>query len=153
MAGGVRVQLAEGDHQVEAVLFVPHPHGFQVMLQGHRGRDCIVAMRAVDRTGVRVLAQAAGVAEALASTDARHHRGRQALGDQRRALLDVQFQIGAYLRAVKKRPAFPDGLRIEAALQQCRLQRFAVVRSLDGEAGWIQQPERAAAAEIRNIEP
>src|SRR5258705_4464661 len=112
-----------------------------------------MTMRPIDGAGVTVLAAATGVAKALASSDAGHHRGRQPLRHQRRPLLDVQLQVGTDPRPIEERPPLSNRLRIEAALDQGGFETAAVVRARYREARRVEQPERAAAAEIGNVEP
>ncbi len=119
----------------------------------HRRGDRILAIRTVDGAGVGILADAARVAKALAPTDARHHRGGQSLGDQRRTLLDVQLQEGADPRRIEEAPPAANRLRVEAALDQRGFEGAPVVRALDREAGGVEQSKGAAAADIGDVEP
>src|ERR1700680_922858 len=117
------------------------------------GRDRIAAMRTIDGAGMTILADAAGVAKSLAAADTGHHRGGQLLRHQGRPLLNVQLQVGADLRRIEQSPPLANRLRIEAAFYQSGLEAAAVVRSRYGEARRVEQPECAAAPEIRNVEP
>ena len=126
---------------------------FHLVQQRHGRGDGVVAVGAIDGARMRVLADAAGIAEALAAADARDHRRRQAAGDERRTLLDVQLEISADACRIQQPAPFPDGLRVEAPLPERRLEAAAVVRACDREAGGIEQPEGAAAAQIGDVEP
>src|SRR3984957_18423989 len=124
-----------------------------MMQQGHGGGDRIVAMRTIDGAGMAILADAAGVAKSLASSDTGHHCSGQLLGHQSRTLFDVEFQVRADPRRIEERPGPPDRVRIEAAVDERGFETASVVRSRDGEAGRIEQSERATAPEIGDIEP
>src|SRR5713226_7087258 len=100
-----------------------------------------------------VLADAAGIAKSLASSDAGHHRGGQTLRHQRRTLLDVQLQVGADPGRIEKRPPLANRPGIETALDQGGFKTAAIVRARYREAGRVEQSECPAAAEIRNVEP
>src|ERR1700679_3628792 len=112
-----------------------------------------MAMRSVDRAGMSILAEAACVAESPAPGNPRHAGGGQALGDQGRALLDVQLQEGTDLRCIEQWSALANRLRVEAAFEQRCFEATSVVRSGNREARRVEQSECTAAAEIRDIEP
>src|ERR1700682_796325 len=100
-----------------------------------------------------VPADAPGVAESLAPSDAGDGGRGKVFGHQGRTLFDVQFQVGADARWIEEAALLPDGLRVEAAFDQGRFETFAVVRSRYAETGRVEQSECSAAAEIRNVEP
>src|SRR5580658_7854966 len=79
--------------------------------------------------------------------------GGESLGHQSRPLFDVQLQVGADLLGIEERAALPDGSRVESTLDQGGFETLAVVRSRYRQAGRVEQSERAAAAEIGNVEP
>ena len=70
MHGGVGVELPARDHQVRAGALLLQPDLLHVVQQRHGGGHRVVALGALDGARVRVLAEAAGVAEALAAADA-----------------------------------------------------------------------------------
>ncbi len=150
---GVGVEFARGEDQVRARRFLAQPDRLHVVQEGDRGRHCIVAIRSRNSAGVSILPDAACAAKTLATAQPRHHGGRQAARDQRRALLDVQLEIRADARGIQQSPPFPDRLRIEAARRQCRLETAAVVRARDGQAARVEQSEGSGAAQVRDVEP
>ena len=103
----IGIELPRGDHEIGARLLLLQPDALQMVQQRHGRGDCVMTMRTVDRTGMTVLTDAAGVAKSLAAADPGHHRGRQLLGHQRRTLLDVEFQIGADTRCIEQTAAAP----------------------------------------------
>ena len=100
-----------------------------------------------------VLADATGVAESLAPSDAGDGGRGKVFRHQGRTLFDVQFQVGADARWIKEAAPLPDGLRVEAAFDQGCFETSAVVRSRNAKTRRVEQSECAAAAEIRNVEP
>src|SRR5258708_38787809 len=115
--------------------------------------DRILAMRTVDCAGMAILADAARVTKPLAASNARYHGGGQSLRNQGRTLLDVQFQIGTDLRWIEEPPPLANCQRIEAALDQRGFESSPRVRSGYRETRRVEQSERTAAAEIRDVEP
>src|SRR5579863_9101324 len=110
-------------------------------------------MPTVDRPGMAIPACAARVTKPFAPSNARDDGGGYSLRDQGRALLDVQFQVGADLRWIEECPPLANRLRIEAALDQRGFETSPGVRSRYREARRVEQTEGTAAADIRDVEP
>ena len=105
--------------------------------QRHGGGDRILAVGAIHRAGVGVLTDAARVAEALAAADAADDGGRQAAGDERRALLDVQLEVGPDAGRIQQAAAFPDRPGIKTLLTRGSLPVSGRCRTaaIDRQAG------------------
>ena len=90
-------------------------------------RDGIPPVGTGDGARMTVLAAAARIAKPFAAADAAHDCGGQSPADERRALFDVQLDVGADPGWIEQPPPFPDRLRIEALARQRRLESLAVV--------------------------
>src|SRR6266404_1432943 len=151
--GGVGEQLSRGKNQILAGLFLLQPDALHVVKKGDRGRDGVAPVGTGDGARMGILADAARIAKPLAAPYAAHDGGGKSPGDQRRALLDVQLEVCPDARRIEEAPPCPDRLRIKAPLFQSRLEALAIVGSWNRQAGGIEESERAAAAQIGDVEP
>src|SRR6516164_2869174 len=151
--GRVRVEFTRGENEIRPRLLLSQPGGLHVVEKRDGGRDRIVPVATVNRPRVRILPEAARIAEALAAADPTYDGGGQSFSDQRRPLLDVQLEVRADAGWIEEPPPLPNRLRIETLLPHRCLETPAVVGPRSRETARIEKAECAGAPEVWHIEP